>query len=403
MKYLRNPLILFSGLLLTVWLFQQFFLRFSEEENIPIFSHHKKGNRALADFLRELKVPLTPLFAPIYEWQGELSPPNNQNYRYIVAEPPDDSEFIFWHSAEMKYYRDFLEQGNHMVIFTDDPTLYWAAFFLPPNPITAEKKIIGQTNTAIALSSGIELETDAFLWENLSSTRPLLKSAMAVKEDTAMAHQCNIPSVENTFLLTTRYAGYASAWDEKFTEAGWSLLEKCANAHNDYYQKWKAWKGTISFISTRDIVQNNLISEGRNINLLAHVLKVDSGNKILWDEYHRGVFREPNLWYYITQTFPGKTLLWIACGILLIYFFKNRKLRRFAVRKPRGKITASAVVRYEDLAATYKDQKIMEAAYDTLQKIQKMKKKRLKVKQTTDYEEMKSALLRYSAPKNKST
>ena len=367
-KNTRYWIYLFLSSVFLIWMLQQIFFSESAAESISPFSHQKKGNKAFFQYLKEKNISKEVLYEPAYIWVRKM-PGMSEDTRYW--EKPKKLKYVFlekeksflWSSSEIEWFKKWVESGNELIVFTLDPLVYWEMLMLPVEfkDIEKKKKALHHFPTGFRMSIKKIMEDSLYKRRGKPvgiQNRPNRKEAKA--------QHCYNTAESKNYNLVSSSPFLDDPFEKQVRETGWKLIAKCSNASQILAQKWKYKRGTITFVFSTDMINNEYIALADNILFLKDIMSLSTQDKILWDVFHQGVFKEPNLWYYLFYTFPGRICLWVLNGIFIYFWYKNTKIKKYPLPKKDKDIVGASLVYFDSLATKFSQKQIIQDTYKTL-------------------------------------
>lgn len=352
----------FLAVILFIIIFQNSFFSINQNEKVHLYSHYKNGSRAFYDLSSELGIKISPVYDPIYIWMKPyttktLSETENikKKKMYMID---DKGKGFTWNNSEANHLIQWLEQGHDIAIISNKPSVYLEALFMPGFEITSEDKRLAKNNFAHGLTLSTREILHDFAYQNLNrSLTPVFNNSsisLADKKNEVSSYYCRGNLNESTGERGYRLAGKSGG----LKDYSWQLLEKsgakklsyCKNAHDFFAVTYLFKSGKIKFISVDNILDNQVISIGQNIELIFDLLQPDQYNQIYWDEFHLGNFKRPNLAYYLTQTIAGRSLIFIIASIIIAALISSRKLKKYPLKDNHAaEITGNSLIHYHAL------------------------------------------------------
>ena len=396
-KNTRYWIYLFLSSVFLIWILQQIFFSKSETENISAFSHQKEGNKAFFQYLEEKNISKEVLYEPAYIWVKEMLDisentkhwQRSKKLKYVFLEK--EKSFL-WSPSEMKWFKKWIEYGNELIIFTLDPLVYWEMLMLPSDFEDMEKKKKAWHHFPTGFRMSIKKIMKDFLYKDSSPAsipdRPDRKEAKA--------QRCYNTAENKNYNLVSSSPFLDDPFENKIRGTGWELITECSNASQILAQKWKYKRGAITFVFSTDMINNEYIALADNILFLRDIMTLSAKDKVIWDVFHQGVFKKPNLWYYLFYTVPGNIFLWVLNGIFIYLWYKNTKIRKYPLpEKSRGIIGASLIY-FDSLATKFSQRQIIQDTYKTLSDyLTKKGSKKLPPAEKTSLKEKKNEIYNY--------
>ena len=384
----RFWLILFLFIFLILWIFHQIFFSKSISENISIYSHQKQGNRAFFDYLQELGIPLSIVYQPAYIWTKsfiqDLNKVNQLNknqfqYKYIFIEK-DNS--LFWSESEAQWFRQWLELGNQIIIFTQNPIAYWEALMLPIVYQDKRQEKRSKNNFDVGFELSIEKILRNFIYDNLYTSKPK-------KTQSVSAQKCYFNSSSKPINIISNDLAYNRRLMYSIQKSGWKNIDECRYGNQSFLWKWAYKKGKITFVYSPKMLSNEMIADVDNISFIKKAISLNSKDLIIWDAYHHGISQSPNLWYYIFHTIPGRVFIWLIIGFLFYFWCKNKNLKKYPLSKNKKELQAASLLYFHALTSKFSKKKIIHDAYYTLREYLNKKPRSIQEKNTSTKNKLK--------------
>ncbi len=342
----------------------------STSENISIYSHQKKGNRAFFEYLQTINVPLSVVYEPAYVWAKKIIENLNsanlvkkRRLKYIFVEK---SESIFWLNSEAKWFREWLELGNEIIIFTQNPIPYWEALMLRTIYRSKERKKKSRNDFGVGFELSIEKILRNFVFDGLTSN--YVKSTQDVQ-----AQKCYLNNVPTPMNIISNDLPYKRWFINIVQRSGWENIDECKMGHLVFFSRWLYRKGKITFVFSPNIINNEMIADADNILFLKEAISLDDRDSLIWDAYHHGVSQSPNLWYYIFYTIPGRVFIWLMAGLFFYIWTRNKRLRKYPLPQKDKEVQAASLLYFHVLASKFSKKKIVNDAYFVLRQYLKQK------------------------------
>ena len=357
----RYWIYLFLATVFLIWIFQQVFFPVPPGENISALSHQKKGNKAFFEYLEEKKIKKEILYEPSYSWmKGIISETEEQTrkLKYVFVEK---EKSFFWSSSEIEWFRRWLRAGNEMILFTLNPTVYWERLMLPVEFEDLEQKKKAKYHFPTGFKASLKEIVKDFLYQSIESPVQHMKEAKA--------YRCHDSLRKASYNLVSASSFSNALLESHIKATGWELKSRCKQGLDIFAQRWQyneGKRGHITFVFSRDIINNEYIYLADNIVFLTDILRLSDQDTIIWDAFHQGVFKRPNLWYYLFYTVPGRIFLWLLSGLGLYFWFKNTKLRKYPLPKKGKEVVGASLVHFEALARKFNKDQIIQDTYKTL-------------------------------------
>ena len=347
------------------------FVSQSTSENISIYSHQKKGNRAFFEYLQTLGVPLSVVYQPAYIWMKKIIENLNrtnltkkQQLKYIFVEK---KESIFWLNAEAQWFRQWLELGNEIIIFTQNPMPYWEALMLRVVYESKERKKKSRNHFGFGFELSVEKILRSFVFDGLKAndTKPT---------QNVQAYKCYLHNESRAMSISSNDLPYKRWLMNPIQRSGWQNIGECKMGYQSFLSRWSYKKGKITFIFSPNIINNEMIADVKNILFVKEAISLDNKDLLIWDAYHHGVSQSPNLWYYVFYTIPGRVFMWLITGFFFYMWKKNKHLKKYPLPKKDKEAQTASLLYFHVLASKFSKKKIVDDTYSVLK--QYLKKKR---------------------------
>ncbi len=367
----------FLAIFLLIWIFYQLFFSVSISENIPIYSYAKKGNRAFYEFLHEKDINISTVFTPAFHWAKQLLTKIDSQkvkefdfeYKYVLVEKEADH---FWSVPEKIWFKKWIESGQEMIIFTDKPLAYWEALTLPIDIIDREKIKKSHEFFPYGFEFAIESLVKEFLYDSLITSRKIPSISYDPKK--IKTQSCSIPGKEKFYLVSPN-PPYHRKLNDFIQKEGWEEIQSCREDYRMYSSAWKYKTGKITFISAKDILNNEYIALADNIVFLNEILDLSDKSVIIWDEYHHGIVQKPNLFYALFYTLYGKIFVWILVGLFIYFLINNHRIKKYPLPLKSDQISGASLIHFKLLTNGFKSKHIINDAWETFLECERLKGK----------------------------
>ena len=381
-NYIKN--IFYTTIISIILCAITYFLYISQsvQEQSPLFSREKTGNRAFYEFLQERKQNIIPVYSPIFDWgkkiltELELNKEQTQKKNYVYIYNEKNSQYS-WTESEKIWLQKWIQAGQHIVIFVENPLPYWEALSLPINIPDNERIKLSKKIFPNGLDLSLELITKDFLYENLFSSEQF--TITQNNKQVISTHSCNLQNNTNTQIKTIELAtadvSYNTSINKIIKMIGWQLKNVCINNDKIYLSTWQLNEASITFATPTEIFTNEYIALQDNITFIKAALQMPDTNDSLytyiWDEYRNGVTINNSLMYYLLNTIYGRILLFFFISLVLYLWLQNKKIRLYDIPNKQYQISNNTLIQFQILAKQFNKHKVIMATFDIFKLYQK--------------------------------
>ncbi len=332
-------------------------IQFIADENENIFprSRQKDGGRAFLDFLRLKQYKITESYDTLADALPRMRHRNRYTGKPQMLFLPQRYGASPLRISEIEPLLDFLREGNSVVVVTRNPNQFLSRLtFQFAQENSAEDHYLSRKNPAVQMSQTIRQLLQEFESENKFSAAEGRVSSQRTME--SLPAVCRGEQYSRPVYLLAAEAEYIVA-----EPSGNDLQQTayCTSEERLLALTYRAFGGTLQFLSAGSLLQNRYIAESDNIHFLLDFLQPQLYTEILWSEFHNNIFVAPHLTGRLLTDWRGRLMLFIVVFLLQAAILYSLRMHQSSYRRQRERLSLRGLIYPAELLSRYRRRKLL--------------------------------------------